>query len=331
MADSKKQVYLWYGDNDFEIHEKVNQWRDIFEKKYSSLNFVVFDLKDGGGRGDLAKDLKNALQVDSLFGANKLVILKNFLGANTKLDKDSQELLINFFDKLSESFFIIFVEIGAPDKRGKIYKTLISREKSGSAELKEFILPRDNILARWVAERAKKYNAVLDASSISFLVSLVGPDLWQLDQELCKLASYKKNALITNEDIKLLVHGKYNEDIFALMDAISAKNKIKALKLFQDQIDSGANSIYLLTMMIRQFRILYQIKEFSANNNFTADIIGRETGIHPFVVRKTIPYLRGFTTVQLKTIFQQLLQFEIQMKTKSTNFEALFDLLIAKL
>jgi len=82
---------------------------------------------------------------------------------------------------------------------------------------------------------------------------------------------------------------------------------------------------------VRQFRILYQIKESSSENNVSPEIIGKETGIHPFVIKKTMPYLRGFTNVQLKNIFQQLLQFEIQMKTKSTNFEALFDLLIAKL
>ncbi len=330
MAE-KKQIYLWYGDNDFEIQEKVNQWRELFEKKYSTLNISVFDLRDSGGRSDLSRDLKNALQVDSLFGSNKLIILKNFLGPNSKLDKDSQELLLNIFDKLSETFFIIFVEIGSPDKRGKIYKTLIAREKNGGAEVKEFVLPRDANLNRWIVNRAKKYGAMLDVSSISFLVSLVGSDLWQIDQELCKLASYKKNSLITNLDIKLLVKGKYNEDIFSLMDAISAKNKVKALKLFQDQLDSGANEFYLLTMLVRQFRILYQIKESSSENNVSPEIIGKETGIHPFVIKKTMPYLRGFTNVQLKNIFQQLLQFEIQMKTKSTNFEALFDLLIAKL
>lgn len=331
MADTKKQIYLWHGNNDFEIHEKVNQWRDIFEKKYTSLNVSIFDLKDGNPRGDLYKDLKNALQVDSLFGSNKLIVLKNFLSTTAKLDKDSQELLINFFDKVSATFFIIFIEIGNPDKRGKIYKTLVDQSKAGNTEIKEFILPNENKLGHWISARAKKYGAHIDPTGISYLITLVGPDLWQLDQELCKLASYKKDALIAVSDIRLMVRGKYNEDIFSLMDAISAKNKSKAIKLFQDQIDSGANEIYLLTMIVRQFRILWQIKEFIAENPAPSEVIAREMGIHPFVVNKTMPYLRGFTSTQLRDIYKQLLQFEIQMKTKTTNFEALFDLLIAKL
>jgi len=329
MADAKKQLYLWFGTNDFEIHEKINQWREIFEKKYSAMNVLFFDLKDAS-KGDLYKDLKNALQVDSLFGSNKLIILKNFLATTAKLDKESQEIILAALEKISDAFFLIFVEIGNPDKRGKIYKKLFDLGKENKAEVREFVLPSEKILGKWITDRSVKYGADIDPEGLNFLISLVGSDLWQLDSEIRKLAHYKFGKKISSADIKLLVKGKYNDDIFALTDAISAKNKAKAIKLFQDQLDTGANEFYLLTMLVRQFRILWQVKEVSAGS-FSPDEVAQKLGLHPFVVRKTLPYLKGFTIPQLKEIYKNLLQFEIQMKTRNTNFEALYDLLIAKL
>ncbi|MBU1131733.1 DNA polymerase III subunit delta [Patescibacteria group bacterium] len=327
MADNKKQIYFWFGENDFEIHEKISQWISAFEKKYSGLNVIIFDLKENKGK-DLAKEIKNALQVDSLFGTNKLVILKNFLLPQKKLDVEIEPLVFGIFEKISPTFFVVFSQKESPDRRGKLYKTIQKGIKAGTVESKEFSLPRANALESWIADRAKKYGAIFDGNAVSELSALCGGDLWQIDGELNKLANYKKGQKISGADIRLLVKGKYNEDIFELMDSISAKNKVKALKLFQDQIDSGANEIYLLTMLIRQFRILWQIKEAGS---MPPDEIARQLRIHPFVVRKTMGYMREFTPAQLKEIYGQLLQMEIMIKTKSVNFEVLFDLLIAKI
>ena len=51
-----KQIYLWYGENDFEIHEKVMVWTRQFEKKHGRLNFFVFDLREAGAKEKIAVD-----------------------------------------------------------------------------------------------------------------------------------------------------------------------------------------------------------------------------------------------------------------------------------
>ena len=331
MIANKPKIFFWYGENDYEIQQKIKNWIEIFEKKYSALNISNFDLAENSSQKQFYNDLKNSIQVDSLFGLNKLIILKNFLSTKTKSNQEIIDLIIGTLQKVSDNFCLIFVEQGVPDKRTILYKNLFKPSKEKKVEIKEFKLPEGKALITWIVAQAKKENVIISPESINLLSALVGNDLWQLDLEIQKLINYKKNEKITTEDINLLVKGKYNDDIFQLMDAISNKDKTKALKLFQDQLDSGANEIYLLTMLIRQFRIFWQIAELNQTKSLTPDQVASELKIHPYVIKKSSYYLRHFTLEQIKQIYKKLLTFEIKLKTTGQKFELMFDLLIADL
>ena len=326
-----KQIFCWYGDNDFEIHQKIIYWRKAFEKKYSGLNINYFDLAEAGPKDKFNNDLKNALQVNSLFGMNKLVILKNFMEKSAKLNMDVQEMMIKSFDNLADSFFLVFYQSKKPDARNEIFKQLKKLEKKKSVEIEESKLPRDQQLVVWIKKKASQHGAQFSPPAINSLSALVGNDLWQLDREIHKLAHYNLGGTIEPEDINLLVKGKYNDDIFQLMDAISARNKKKIVELFYDQLASGANEMYLLTMLIRQFRIFWQIQELVEQGGAYSDQIASKLGLHPYVVKKSMSYLRNFDLKQIKKIYNQLLGFDIAVKTKNISLPLMFDLFVAEL
>lgn len=329
MVESKKQIFLWFGDNDFEISHQTNYWVEAFTKKYSGLNISKFDYSENKSNKNFTVDVKNALQVDSLFGANKFIILKNFLAE--KLNAELEEVILRSLEKISESFFVVFQESKAPKKVLKTYKALAKLGKSGQAEIKEFNLPQGQALVRWILNKAKQNKVTFSPEVVNLLTAMVGNDLWQLDIEINKLANYRKDQKVTTEDVNLLVKGKYNDDVFQLMDAISDKDKKKILKLVKDQLDSGASDMYLLSMLIRQFRIFLQVKELMEQGQNNQMTMAKELSLHPYVVKKTMYYLRHFTFTELKKIYKKLLEFEINMKTKNINFELLFDLLVAEL
>ena len=332
MAEARKQIFIWHGANELEIQEVLSSWRSAFEKKHSSFNILTLDAKGDLSRDELYRELKNGLQVDSLFGSHKLIILKNFLVKSQGKLEEVSELLLTALPTLTDNIFLMFVQGDKPDRTLKLVKFLESLVKDDRAEQREFLAPSGMQLVTWIKERARRLGGVFDPRAAQVLLSLVGTDLWQLDSEIRKLLNYKPGAMIFEADVNLLVNAKFNNDIFELMDALALKNRPKAIKLMNDQLSFGMSEMYLFTMLVRQFRLLRLVKEAVEVEGYSSkDVIARELGVHPFVVQKTLPQVKSFTSFELRKIYNQLLDMEYMMKTQSYNFEMLFDKFVAEL
>ena len=205
-------------------------------------------------------------------------------------------------------------------------------EKSGSAEIEEFELPKVFALPAHIKKEITARKATITDKAAEILGALTGADLWQIETEIEKLIHYANGRTITDKDVVFLVKGKYNDNIFALTDALGARNKKLALNLISDQLNSGANEIYLFTMLTRQFRQLRQIKELMESDNITdKNVIAKELGLHPFVAQKAIEQARYFSLNDLKVLTGKLLIFEHTLKTKNHGFRVLFDKFVAEL
>lgn len=331
MAEEKKQIFLWHGANDYEISERISAWSRIFQKKYSALNIIFFDFEADPGREEWHAKIKNALQVNSLFGLNKLVIFKNFLAPAARLSEETKQLAAGALARLSPTFFIVFSEKEKMDARNIVYQEIQRLAKEGKAEIKKFDLPMASALPDWIAAKAKKYGACFSAEAIGVLCALIGNDLWRIDKEIHKLSNCRKGGKITETDVSALVRGKFSDDIFALTDALSAKNKKRAMQLVIEQLNAGASDMYLLTMLARQFRIFIQLKELVGAGQTNADEIASVLKIHPYVAKKSLQYVKNFSAAQLRKIFRRLLEIEYQIKTGASDFETQIGLLIAEL
>jgi len=117
-----------------------------------------------------------------------------------------------------------------------------------------------------------------------------------------------------------------------LMDALGTKNKPVIIKLMNEQLNSGANEMYLLAMLVRQFRLLRQVKEMFEREGMRAkEDIARALRLHPFVVQKTMAQISHFKFDELEKIYGNLLDIECSMKTKSLSFKLLFDKFVVEL
>jgi len=337
MSKSKKQIFCWHGDNDFAINQQIRRWLDLFDEKFGNINIVHFDGEENISEDEMSRRVKNALQVDSLFGANKFVIFRNFLppAKNAKQFKVKSEALgqvINGLKNLSETFFIIFWQKNAPEKKTSLYKAIVQKKDEGIAEIKEFKMLREHEIVDWIVEQTQKMEGVIGRPVAADLHGLVGNDLWYLNNEIFKLVNYCEGREILKEDVDELVRASSSEDIFKLMDAISAKNKQRVLQLFQKQLDEGAEEMYLFFMIVRQFRLLLQMKYLLEDKNIhSADQAGQILKIHPFVAKKTFAQAKNFSLEQLKDIYNKLVGIDQFMKTKNIDFELMFDLVVSEL
>ena len=75
----------------------------------------------------------------------------------------------------------------------------------------------------------------------------------------------------------MFVTSPLDDNIFHFTDALSARNAATALHLLHDQLESGANPFYIVTMLSRQITILLQVKAGGA----------AASKLHPYVQKKS--------------------------------------------
>jgi len=140
--------------------------------------------------------------------------------------------------------------------------------------------------------------------------------------------SFARRDTIKKEDVELMVEGDTGETIFALTDAVSNGQQVKALELLNAELARGTNELYLLTMIVRQFRILWMIKGALEEGLSGQDAIARQLELHPFVVKKGLTQARKYSIAQLKKIHARLLDIDVKLKTTPLSPELLFNLFV---
>jgi DNA polymerase-3 subunit delta len=159
----------------------------------------------------------------------------------------------------------------------------------------------------------------------------VGDDLRLLDQELVKLVTYTEgDGSISEADIEMLVPYSQDAVIFDLVDALGHRDGSTAAETLHRLIDEGEHPLGLLGMIVRQFRLLIQVKILKAEGSSPRDVADA-LGIHPFPARKLCTQATCFTPEQLEKIYRYLSQTDLDIKTGRIGAETALDLLVAGL
>jgi len=98
-------------------------------------------------------------------------------------------------------------------------------------------------------------------------------------------------------------------------------------------LDAGEHPLALLGMIVRQFRIMIQVKELSGQGlraGAQQDMATR-LKLHPFVVKKTTRQAMDFSMGQLETVYRKLLETDVDIKTEKMNDVLALDMLVVGL
>lgn len=301
-------IYFLYGPDSYRSKEKLNEIVSGYKKVHSSgLNLVYFSADKS------YEDFMNIFKISGMFAEKKLVVLKNLFGNK----KFQESLLENIKSLESAKDIIIIFEEDKVDERLKIFKELKKQVKCQEFELQDGVN-----LKKWLSVELTKNNSKMEPMAEDLLLNFVGNDLWQLHNEVMKLSSFKINKVITAEDVKLLVRPKIDNDIFRTIEALASKNKKLALDLIQKHIENGDHPLYLLSMIAYQFRNLLILKEAG---------YAKKTGLHPFVVQKTMPLCAKFSMEDLKKIYWKIFEMDADIKIGKIEPELVIDMLVTEI
>lgn len=309
-------IFFFYGEDSFRAKNKIDA---IKEKFKSAVDSDGHSLENIDGETATLTDFFKAVESGGFFTSKKLIVIKNIF--DNKNIKMLEEALIEYLAKQKDTIeenYLIFWQVGKANPKSKLYKTL---KKFKYVE--EFEKLSAEKINTWVKKEAEKNHKQISNQAVLTLLSYVGDDLWQLAQEINKLVNFSQNIEISPEDIKAIVHAKTDDNIFNLIDAIGKKNKPLALELLEKQLDSGVNSLYILSMLVRQFRILIKVKLFSQkiDNSFA---VAQALKLHPFVAKKSLEQSRLYSLEELKKIYQLLLNLDAKLKREGAREKIFF-------
>ncbi|MFH1822942.1 MAG: DNA polymerase III subunit delta [Patescibacteria group bacterium] len=349
-------IIFLFGQDTFRSREKLYQLKAKFIREIDQTGNNIFILD---GKTITLALLNEKISPRSLLISKRLVIIEDiFLNKNSAVLAEVANLLKEK-NSVLEDTIIIFWEsnIFTKNIRGKSAAYLA--DASGREKIlnksqnqffsflvkqkytQEFKQLSNTEAVSWAKKQVEAKGGAITYQAVQTLISLIGNDLWQINNEVNKLLNYKegiepkltrggKPTPIETEDVENLVRGNFDENIFALTDALSNKNKAQATELLEEQIEAGLTESYLMNMIIRQFKILLQIRQ-GLDSGLSSRKMISELRLHPFIIQKGINQVRNFNFETLKNIFSHLIKIDYQMKTGQADSKVMLNLLVAKI
>ncbi len=318
-------ILFLHGPDTYRSRKRLQFYKDGFQKKYDTQGLNIQSLD--GARLTMT-EFRNAVGAVGFLAKKRLVVVENIFSGK-KQKRITHEIAEYLASEWPDEHVLVFWQADEKTKRGRtpsdpLYARLLKEKEE------YFPLLTDQELQRWVLTEVKRRGGQIEQPAILELTSFVGPDLWQLDHEIEKLTNYRQGNAITADDVRLFVSARFDENIFHLTDALSQKDAHLALKLINDQLELGVHELYILTMLVRQFRILLQVKEILQQDRHASNV-ATTLGLHPFVVQKALRDTQRFRLDDLKAIYGMLLDLDVKIKTTQENPETLFDVLVVRI
>lgn len=339
-------ILFLYGEDTYRLKQKIKEMKEKYiSASLGDTNLVVLE-----GKTVEYNEISRQVLAFPFLAKSRLVIIENLIKESKK---DIVEKVIELLPKVPESTILVFVEEGKPDKRTALFKKL-SKEKA-----QEFV-PFDEIeLNRWIQKEVEERGGTIEPDAIAKLTEYVGNDLWRLANEIDKLTAYSQNlansgqptadslenkktkkplavgreplAKISSEAIEILVRPQIESNVFNLIDSVGAKNQQQSLRELHQLLDAGQNELYILSMIVYQFRNLLIVRDFIERGTSNQWDIAKKAGLHPFVAGKTLNLARNYSIDSLKNIYSTLLEQDIAIKTGQIDPKTALDLLVIKL
>ncbi|HET7090077.1 MAG TPA: DNA polymerase III subunit delta [Anaerolineae bacterium] len=328
--------YILHGEDEFSRAEQVAAFKEkIGDATVRDFNVTVLD-----GRKATLAELRLAADAVPFLADKRLVVVEGLLArlgagkggkgsSGDELSGAAREFiaqLIDYLPQVPDSTRLVFVEARTLPPSNPILK--LAASQPGKTVL-AFAIPKNPV--PWIEKRALLHGGRIDRKAASKLAQVIGSDLRRLDSEIQKLITYVNAARpIGEDDVARLVSPSIEANIFDLVDALGRRDGRRAMGELHRLLDLGENSLGLLAMITRQFRLLIQIKELQ-EKNVPAPEMAKTLGQHPFVIDKIGQQARNFSMEQLERIYVHLLDVDVGIKTGEVGDVLALDLLVAEL
>ncbi|PIT86360.1 MAG: DNA polymerase III subunit delta [Candidatus Magasanikbacteria bacterium CG10_big_fil_rev_8_21_14_0_10_43_6] len=318
-------IIFLYGKDTFRSRDQLHKMMAKFrgERDPQGLNVLRMDCEKLS-----AGEMWEQLFAAPFLAERRMVVLENLL-----LSKDSEfhtRLLTRIVEQdLPESHIFVFWE-GVDAVKKKEAKALFVR-LSEEKYAQRFDMLSETKREGWGAAEVRQRGGSIDTDALLYLVRTVS-DMWCLSSLIDQLVAYAHGDSITLAAVRMFAPEKVDDNIFNLVDAIVAKQPKKVFAMVQEQYRQGKDVMYMYAMVLRQFRILLEMRDvFERSDVLQSDALAKSIGVHPFVVKKSMPLVKRYSMDELRRVYRELLDMDIGIKTgQGGDPRVLFDIFIGR-
>ncbi len=310
-------LYLFSGQEEFLKEEAVKRLRDsLLAPGAVDFNYHLFYGKEDSG----ARIVDAALTLPFMSG-KRLVVVKE----GEKLGVSDKKEMLKYAQSPSPSTCLILF-IDKIDRRDNFYSLLMESGKEVS-----FNPVRENDIIGWIENRARKEGKMIAPRAAFELKERIGGNLRELTNHLTKLFLYiGDKEEVGVEEVRVLVGEGRETNSFTLTEAISEREKGKALKILGKILSEGRKAPEIIGLIAWQMRRIAEAKSRIAREETAAEVC-KSLGIFPFFQKKFISQVKKFSPPQLRENFYSLLKADRQFKSGRLTPDLILELLVIKL
>jgi DNA polymerase-3 subunit delta len=355
-------IIFIYGKDTYRSKQSLSKMVEKFrvERDPQGLNLVRLDAESG--KQNIIQEILSA----PFLAEKRMVVLENVLVS--KNDALQKELLARIEAKTLPEDVILVIWEGIEKPKLKQAKELFERllKEQYTQYFEELTGAK---LTGWILAEVKSRGGAIERDAAHLLGTNVGADMWRLNGLIEQLIGYtlspyqgelegvfsteskvhkeqtevsspnrppltppdRGGRAITPSDVQLFTEEKVDDNIFTLVDAIVSRQTKHVYTMMQEQYRQGNDAGYLFAMIIRQFRILLQLRDlYDRGENLQSASLAKELGLHPFVIKKSLPMVKRYPLAELKQIHAQLLDIDIKTKTGQGDQSMLLDLFVGR-
>jgi DNA polymerase III delta subunit len=181
----------------------------------------------------------------------------------------------------------------------------------GSVERIERLSPAD--VPGWISARARLHGIKLDSEAVATLASAAGGDTERIEQEIKKLGAYAGDATVTAGDVRILVSGAIEADVFELTQAVVRKDARTAVATLERLLADGNAVQQILALLLWQFRIL--LFASAMRTNADAERMAKAIRSSPYAIQRATAFARRVTRADVVRAYEAIYAADQVIKT----------------
>ena len=290
-------IVLFTGENTYALRSERQAWLDEFRRRHGPENLSTLD-----AAGLLFRTLLDEASTAPFIARKRLLLVDG-------LPRFTKEEVLLLPTTLHEHCVLAFV-VPNPDKRLAAWKEL-----TRIATVKEYHPLQRRELVTWLTAEAQAMGCTLSQSARDLLIEHVGEDQELLLQEVRKLALFAQGRTLVPEDIELLVVPSGEQEIWHLMNLLTAEKRDEALRYAALLLSHGEDPFSLWNMLLWILRSLVSVVSSLRDAERNPAKIAALHKIPFPTARALLPFAQKVVPGSLRHFVHQTSDADIALKT----------------